>query len=195
MKWCPFVVVKCNQNTFHSHNVQAKKTTKERSPSFSATLLCFVMECYSNPQLPWILCCMAATQNKNLLHCTLDAPTLIVLSDDEARNRKHPGSQFSWQALSQMSSDVGVCSRASGNGDTEVGGWGVGVGGGELYGILGFWMQTQWATVSLACLTCAVLHSNQLRRHSAGRCTLRPQHQSLQISFFWSSCLRSEPLA
>lgn len=149
------------------------RNNKRSKPGLSPTLLCSVMECYSNPQLPWILSCMAAIQNKNLLHCTLDVPTLMVLSMSR-RGTENPGSRFSWQALSTMSSDVGVCSGAAGKQDKE-GRW----AGGTVSLIL--WMQP---TVLPACLTHAAPHYNQQSCHSDRPCAPSPQHQSHQISFF-----------
>lgn len=155
------------------------RNNKRGKPGLSPALLCSVMECYSNPQLPWILCCVAAIQNKNLLHCTLDAAALMVLFDDEARNRKHPDSQFSRLALFMMSSDVGVCSRAAGKLRGRWWWW----WGGE-YSVLDLGIQP---TVSLPCLTRAAAHYNQRGRHSAGPLRFEPKAsiQSNGLFFFF----------
>lgn len=107
------------QDTFWSHNAHAQKmrNNKRGKPGLSPALLCSVMECHSNPQLPWILCCMAAIQNKK-------PPSLYPW-------RRNPNGPFWWRGREQktlqqsifltgslmMSLDVGVCSRPAGKSD------------------------------------------------------------------------------
>lgn len=138
---------------------------------------------FKSPALLNILCCMATIQNKNLLHCTLDATTLMVLFDDEAGNRKHYDSQFSWLALRWW-----VLTWVFAQGQQVKGGGGVAGG----YSILGFAMQP---TVSLACLTHAAAHYNQPSCHSAGPSALSLQHQFNQVSFSDRHTSRGKPWA
>ena len=165
------------------------RNNKRGKPGLSPALLCSVMECYSNPQLPWILCCVAAIQNNNLLHCTLDATALMVLFDDEARNRKHPNSHFSWLALFMMSSDVGVCSRAAG----KVRGrwwwwWWWWWGGRTVSSILEFSPRCRcrvWHMLRRIIISPAVTQPGPLRFEPKASI----QSNEFFFFFFWSPCL------